>query len=108
MVIKHPAIIIRKPDKRTGKIYKSISFKTLVFTCLNTYYDMNYKNRRKIVPINIGELLTKRSLAYWIMDSEDKPNNSEILLYIRSIKQKVSLKNWILPYMHSNILYKIE
>jgi len=68
-----PRIHSRKPDKRTGKIYKTIAFKSLRQISLNYYYDLFYiydsnGKRRKIVPKNITELLTPCALAYWIMD----------------------------------------
>ena len=61
---KGPKVYIRKPDKRTNKIYSSMQFKTLSLPCLNHYYDLFYKEGKKIVPSNIGDLLTARALAY--------------------------------------------
>ena len=68
-----PKIHIRKPDKRTNKIYQTIAFKTLSHPILNHYYELFYKfdesnKRYKVVPNNIKELLNARALAYWIMD----------------------------------------
>lgn len=68
-----PKINTRKPDKRTGKAYSSIAFKTRALEQLNYYYDLFYKydsngKRRKVVPSTIKELLTSRALAYWIID----------------------------------------
>lgn len=78
---KAPRIISRKPDKRTGKVYQTISFKggaTLNFEALNYYFELFYiyntttvgkdskeaKRRKiKIVPDNIQDLLTPRALA---------------------------------------------
>lgn len=62
-----PTIIARKPDPRTGKVYKSMYFRTLSFTCLNIFHDFFYKNKKKVVPWNIGELLTPRGIAHLIM-----------------------------------------
>lgn len=64
-----PKTHIRKPDKRTGKVYTTIAFKTRALESLNYFYDLFYVydsegKRRKVVPKNIGELLTRRSLAY--------------------------------------------
>jgi hypothetical protein len=33
----HPFVRSRKGDKRTGKVYSTISFKTLMFPCLNMF-----------------------------------------------------------------------
>lgn len=64
-----PSVHTRKPDKRTGKIYQTIAFKSLGLTSLNYYYDLFYiyddsGKRRKIVPSNIAELLTPCALDY--------------------------------------------
>jgi len=72
---KEPLITIRKPDKRTGKIYSSIAFKTYNLSCLNEYYTLFYKASDnfhlsgqpryiKIVPSNIQDLLTPIALAH--------------------------------------------
>lgn len=44
---KEPKVYIRKPDKRTNKIYLSIQFKTLALPCLNYYHDLFYKEGKK-------------------------------------------------------------
>jgi hypothetical protein len=46
---KGPKVYIRKPDKRTNKIYSSMQFKTLALPCLNYYYDLFYKEGKKII-----------------------------------------------------------
>lgn len=68
---KAPRIVSRKPDKRTGKVYQSISFKSLNIESLNYYSELFYiykndgKRRKfKIIPDNINELLTARALAF--------------------------------------------
>ncbi|RPB06261.1 hypothetical protein P167DRAFT_497959, partial [Morchella conica CCBAS932] len=58
-----PVINVRKPDPRTGKVYKSMYFRTLSFSCLNIFHDLFYKNKTKVVPLNIGDLLTPRGGA---------------------------------------------
>jgi len=58
----------RKPDKRTGKVYNSLYFHTLAFPCFNPFVGLFYPNGVKVVPANIGELLTEVGLAFWIMD----------------------------------------
>lgn len=68
-----PNIHTRKPDKRTGKVYTTIAFKTRALESLNPFYSAFYVynnngKRRKVVPIIIKELLTSRALAYWIID----------------------------------------
>jgi|SRR5580658_3319331 hypothetical protein len=52
-------------DKRTKNTYSSISFSTLTLPCF-TYYRYLFYNihNKKIVPLNINQLLTPRGLAY--------------------------------------------
>lgn len=87
LVIKDPKIIERKPDKRTGKIYKSIAFRTSSFNCLNEYHDLFYNNKVKRVPEDIYKLLTARGLAYWIMDDGGKSIYNQTILHTRSFSK---------------------
>lgn len=140
---KGPKVYIRKPDKRTNKIYSSMQFKTLALPCLNYYYDLFYEEGKKIIPSNISDLLTARALAYWISDDGGMGPYGETVLYCQSysleevtlltnalannfkfrtrvheikpnqriivipVKQIVSLKEIVLPYIHYSMLYKI-
>jgi hypothetical protein len=88
LVTNYPKIIIRKPDIRTGKIYKSIAFKTSAFNCFNEYHDLFYENKIKIVPKNIQKLLTARGLAYWIMDDGGKSKSNQMVLHTRAFSKK--------------------
>ena len=83
-----PVILTRKPDKRTGKIYKSIYFRTLTLPCLNEYHDIFYKNKVKIIPKNLDELLTPIGLAYWIMDDGSITTHKQTVLHTRSFSKK--------------------
>jgi hypothetical protein len=62
--LKEPSVVSMKPNKKTGKVYQSIRFRTLVHPCLNEYHDLFYKNKVKVVPANLEEILTARGLAY--------------------------------------------
>lgn len=55
-------------DKRSNKTYSYALFNTQSLECLNYYRNLFYHNGVKIVPGNIGDLLTPASLAYWAMD----------------------------------------
>ena len=92
----------RKPDSRTGKIYNRVSFNTYSLPCFNYYYELFYVEGVKTIPLNIGELLTPVSLAYWAMDDGNKKENgfhlntdsytlSEIELLIKVLKQNFDL-----------------
>jgi len=71
-----PKIFNPQPDKRTGIVYSVIYFKTYSLPCFNELYILFYPDGRKIVPLNIAELLTPLGLVYWICDDGtwDKQN----------------------------------
>ena len=86
---------------RTGKVYNSIRFSTLSLPCLNNYYELFYKDGRKIIPNNISELLTARGLAYLIMDDGGKSHYGQTILHTRfytklevELLQETLLKNF--------------
>jgi hypothetical protein len=56
------------PDARTGIVYTGIYFNTYSLPCFVPLYNLFYPNGKKIIPFNIGELLTELSLAYWLCD----------------------------------------
>ena len=56
------------PDKRTRKYYTYIVFYTCSLPCLVPLYELFFVDGKKIVPPNIGELLTPLGLCYWICD----------------------------------------
>lgn len=100
LVGKDPAILTRKPDKRTGKIYKSIYFRTLAFPCLNEFYDLFYKDKVKIVLENLDVLLTPVGLAYWIMDDGGITVNKQTVLHTRFFSKKEVL--YIIKVLEKN------
>ena len=51
-------------DKRTNKIYSSISFTTMQLPCFNVFRELFYISNVKTVPNNIYELLTPKGLAF--------------------------------------------
>lgn len=144
MVNKLPTITTRKADKRTGKVYQSMNFKTLAMPVLNQYHDLFYKNKVKIIPRNLDQLLTARGLAFWIMDDGGISVYKQTILHTRAytyddvnyiqsvllknfslvtrleekkkgqwviyipIKQKISLKLIVGPYMIESMWYKIN
>ena len=66
--MSEPKLYNRPADPRTGKIYSSVSFNTCSLPCFNYLYNLFYLDGKKVIPSNIGELLTPLSLAYWICD----------------------------------------
>jgi hypothetical protein len=57
-----------RPDKRTGKISPTIRFQTRALPCFNEFFDLFYPEGKKIVPLNIGDLLTPLGLAFWLCE----------------------------------------
>jgi len=52
-------------DNRTNNTYSSVLFATLTLPCFNYYRNLFYNSQnKKIVPLNISQLLTPRGLAY--------------------------------------------
>lgn len=63
-----PKILTPQPDKRTGKVYPTIRFQTHALPCCNEFFELFYPEGKKIVPLNIGDLLSPLGLAYWICE----------------------------------------
>ena len=74
----------RKPDKRTGKIYNSLIFKTRMLPCFNYLGDLFYIDKVKTIPSNIGDLLTEVGLAFWIMVDGSLGSNGTLNLHTDS------------------------
>jgi hypothetical protein len=90
------------PHVRNGNINNSISFNTFSLPCFNYYRDLFYINGVKVIPLNIGELLTPVGLAYWAMDDgcklkknfvlcTDSYSFSEVELLIKVLKDNFDL-----------------
>jgi len=87
-----PKAYTRLPDKRTGKIYSRILFYTYSLPCFTEIFCLFYPDVKKIVPSNIGELLTPLSLAYWICDDGTFPKDRGVVLCTNSFsKDEVNL-----------------
>lgn len=63
-----PKTSSRLPDKRTGKVYSRIRFQTCSLPCFTEFYNLFYPNGKKIIPSNLGELITPQGLAYFAQD----------------------------------------
>nr|QCQ69112.1 LAGLIDADG endonuclease [Powellomyces hirtus] len=68
----YPRLRHRLPDKRTGKVYGSYSFKASAspyFTSLRKLFYVETKpHATKTIPKNIASVFTSWDLAWWIMD----------------------------------------
>lgn len=78
----------------------SVYFTTRQLTSITELHKLFYIEGRKIVPLNIGSLLTERSLAYWAMDDGDNHKSGYILntsgFTLEDVKllQAVLYDNW--------------
>jgi LAGLIDADG DNA endonuclease family. len=54
-------------DSRTNKEYSSLTLRTKSLPLFTEYYNLFYYNGIKVIPNNIGDLLTPLGLAHWIM-----------------------------------------
>ncbi|BDC33821.1 hypothetical protein EMPS_mp08 (mitochondrion) [Entomortierella parvispora] len=108
--------ISSKFDKRTNKTYSRVKFSTLTSPLFNYYHDLFYLNGNKIIPANLGELLTARSLAYWAMDDGNKTGTGfrlntqsftkdENLFLMKILKDNFNLDCTL--NIHSKDLYRI-
>jgi hypothetical protein len=87
-------------DKKTNINYKSINFATLTLPCFNYYRNLFYnKDNKKIVPLNINQLLTPKGLAYWIMDDGSIQNKGLHLSVYGFILEDVNLLKFTLEYL---------
>jgi len=98
-----PSLYSSSPDIRTGKVYSALSFKTLSLPCFNELYELFYHDGKKIVPLNIFDLLTPTGLCYWICDDAYWCENGvhlctesftleEINLLVKTLTDKFHLK----------------
>lgn len=55
-------------DKRNGQIYEHWRFATYSLPLLNTWRETFYRNKKKIIPKQVVNLLNPLSLAVWYMD----------------------------------------
>jgi hypothetical protein len=99
-------------DPRTKKEYTRYSFQTLAVDDFRYYGNLFYEQQsdnswKKIIPSNIGPILTPQALAYWYMDDgalkwrgksnavrlcTDSFSTDEILLLKETLETKFSLK----------------
>lgn len=91
-----------------GKPIDHILIATKRLHCLTSFYSMFYRNKEKIVPDNIYDLLTPLVLFHWIMGSSVKLKGRGIIISTNdyNIPYIVKLMNvLIIKYsLHCNLL----
>lgn len=117
---KGPYTSNNKPDKRTGKIYNMMSFKTLSLPCFNELHNRFYPSGKKVVPLDANSLLTPLGLCYWLSDDAtfDKTNSvvvictdsfslEEVELLVKTLNDKWSLNCYIKKITKTKSGYRI-
>jgi hypothetical protein len=61
--LSEPSIKDRKPNSVTGKVYTTVSFDSICLPCFSELFQLFYPDGKKVVPLNIGDLLTPAGLA---------------------------------------------
>lgn len=86
---------IKKKIGKKNKVYFSIKFRTFSFSSLNWLYDEFYtKEKKKIIPINICNLLTEKAFAIWFMNNGEKT------------KDKVKISTYNFSFEENSVLQK--
>ena len=55
-----------------GKRFNSVMFATRVYPCFTEWYNIFYKEGKKVVPLDLYNMLTYEALAHWIMGDGTK------------------------------------
>ena len=84
-----------KPSQRTGKVYSSIVFTTYTLPCFTELYNSFYVDGKKVIPLNIEELLTPLGLAYWIADDGSWNKVSKYLTFCTDSYSLAEVENLI-------------
>ena len=78
-------LVTRKPwqvtwiGKQTSNTYSAWFFHTKTLSSLRELHQLFYPAGKKVIPLNIGSLLTPRALAVWFMDDGCMTPSSAIL-----------------------------
>lgn len=89
-----------KTAERKAFNTSSFYFTTRQLTAITELHKLFYNEGKKIVPLNIGSLLTEKSLAFWVMDDGDNHRSGYILntsgFTLKDVKvlQAVLYDNW--------------
>lgn len=86
-------------DSRTNKNYSSLTLRTRSLPLFTEYYKLFYLNGVKVIPNNIGDLLTPLGLAHWIMQdgSYHKVSKGVVLCTDSFKKEEIELLISVLP-----------
>lgn len=114
--------------KNSDKVYYGYEFNLYTFRSLNWIHKLFYKNGKKIVPLDLKNLITPLSLAVWISDDGGWTNGgvriatndftlNEVTYLADILKskfkldvtiQKISIQNKFSIYIKKNSLFKLK
>lgn len=113
---KSTPVTRNRVNKKTGSNNSTIRFTTRQLSCFTQLHELFYVNKVKIVPINIEEILTPVSLAYWAMDDGSKQGKGfhlntynytleEVQLLSKVLLTKFNLNNSIHSHKNGHRIY---
>jgi LAGLIDADG DNA endonuclease family. len=102
------AILRNRLDKRNNKIYNTLHFSTRAIPFLNFFYDLFYRNKIKVIPSSIGNLLTNIGLAQWIMDDGSFQSGLILQTNAYTLLEVENLINVLLSNFNINSYIRIE
>jgi hypothetical protein len=105
-----PKLKVALPHPKTSLSYSTFLFSTYTLACFKELYFMFYPAGKKIIPLNIGELLTPISLAYWIADDGcwNKTNKYVVLCTDSFAIAEIELLISVLNYKFDLKCYKCK
>jgi LAGLIDADG DNA endonuclease family protein len=62
-------------DPRNKRVYCSVQLRSITSPIWNEFYDIFYKNGRRIIPHNLPDIISAQILAIWIMDDGYRRND---------------------------------
>jgi len=99
-VNKEPRTVTRTYHKDTKRFLTSVRFQTLNHPEFTFWYEIFYQNGRKIIPENMGEILTSPlALAVWFMDDGNK-NHQAIFLNTQQFQRNE--QECLMKCLHDN------
>ena len=78
-------IKVKSRAKIAGK--EELMINSMALPCLNKLYEVFYKDKRKVIPLDIGNYLTEESLAYLLMEDGERIEG-EIVIKVGKFKDE--------------------
>lgn len=99
-VNKEPRILARIYHKDKKRYLTSVRFQTLNHPEFTFWYEIFYRDGRKIIPKNIREILTSPlALAVWFMDDGNKNHQA---VFLNTQQLQISEQERLMKCLHDN------